>query len=271
MHKEYVFSREEIIAQLQQLNAPTNRIVVVHSSLRSVGQVEGGAEALLDALIEYFTGDGGLLCVPAHTWHNLDKSITLDMSSSDNCLGYLSTVALKDGRGIRSESPIHSLVVFGNEQRAKKFVQDEPFITSTTAPESCYGKLYTEGGFVLLIGVAQNRNTYLHAVAEILNIPNRISKEAIPMTVRRTSGEIVNRNLRVFHTDDIATISHRFPKYDIPFRYHRCITDGFIGNAPTQLCDAKRMKETVELIFRNSNGIDPLRDEDPIPQEWYCR
>ena len=37
------------------------------------------------------------------------------------------------------------------------------------------------------------------------------------------------------------------------------------------LCaDAIKMKETMELIFRNSEGKDPLQNEPPIPQKWYC-
>ena len=69
------FLRRTIIEQLQQMKAPTDRIVLMHSSLRAIGQIDGGANQLLDTLIEYFTHDGGLFCVPTHTWHNLDKAV----------------------------------------------------------------------------------------------------------------------------------------------------------------------------------------------------
>ena len=61
----------------------------------------------------------------------------------------------------------------------------------------------------------------------------------------------------------------RFPKYEIPFRYHGGITDGFIGNAPAQCCDARIMKEVMELIQKNSLGQDPLFEEKEIPKKWY--
>ena len=64
-------------------------------------------------------------------------------------------------------------------------------------------------------------------------------------------------------------ISFSFPKYEVAFRYHKCITDGFIGNAPVQLCDAGMLKDIVELIFKNANGEDPLGTENPIPPKWY--
>ena len=97
-----------------------------------------------------------------------------------------------------------------------------------------------------------------------------MEEKTAPLTIRRTSGEIVIRPTALFYTDYIEDISDRFIKYDTPFRYHRCITDGFIGSAPTQLCDAKKMYDTIALIWSNSDGADPLFSENPIPQKWYC-
>lgn len=267
-----ILTKESIRKQLQQLHAPKGAITLVHTSMRAVGPVEGGAEGLLDLLIEQFTRDGGLLCIPAHTWHHLDngQQPTLDMNSDDTCLGAFSAAAIRDRRGIRTENPTHSMVVFGDRVRALSFIKDEPFVTTPTAPESCYGKLYTMGGQVLLIGVAHNRNTYLHAVDELLKTPNRMDTKAIATTVRNKTGEERCRLLTLYHTDYSEDISWRFPKYETAFRYHGCITDGFIGNAPVQLCDAVKMKQTVALIYANSNGTDPLQGEQPIPQIWYC-
>ena len=264
------YTKKDLVEQLVAMGAPTGSVVLMHSSLRAIGEVEGGAEALLDTLVEYFTRDGGLFCVPTHTWHNLDKEITLDMSSDDSCLGAFASIALRDGRGIRSESPTHSMVVFGDRERAEAFVADEPFIKSATAPESCYGKLYTMGGKILLVGVAQNRNTYIHSVEEMLSLPNRMATEPNKTAVRYPSGEIVKRDILLYKADFVEDVSWRFVKYDTPFRYHGCIADGFIGNAPTQLCDARKIKETIELIFSNSEGVDVLDGERPIPQKFYC-
>ena len=262
------FTRSDIIRQLDGLNAPKGVPVLLHSSLRAIGPVEGGTEALLDTLVEYFTQDGGLFCVPTHTWHNMDKEITLDVTSDDNCLGAFSTVAIRDPRGIRSENPCHSMVVFGD--KASAFVKDELFVQTPTAPSSCYGKLFDMGGYVLLAGVAHNKNTFLHTVDEILRIPNRMGNKPVTMSVRKKDGQVVKCALRLFDTDYTEDISWRFPKYETAFRYHRCITDGFLGNAPVQLCSARKMKETIELIYQNCGSIDPLADEEAIPQSWYC-
>lgn len=265
-----LYTKADILNQLRVMGAPTDSIVLMHSSLRAVGEVEGGASALLDTLIEYFTSNGGLFCVPTHTWHNLNKEITLDLTGEDHCLGALSTLAIRNGRGLRTENPTHSMVIFGDRTMAEAFAADEPFVTSGTAPESCYGKLYTMGGKVLLVGVAHNRNTYLHAVDEILEIPDRLSEKPYKTTVKRPTGEIVERETYGHHTSFTNDVSLRFVKYETAFRYHRAITDGFIGNAPVQLCDARKMKEVMELILKNS-GEDVLKNEFPISQKLYCK
>lgn len=265
-----MYTKKDILSQLQAMAAPKDRVVLVHTSLRSIGPVEGGAQGLLDALIEYFTAEGGLLCIPAHTWHNLGKDITLDLGSTDTCLGAFSSIALQDPRGIRSRHPSHGMVVFGDRAKAEAFVADEPHLDSVTAPNSCYGKLCTMGGFVLLAGVGQTKNTYLHAVGEILQLPNRIADTPMDVAVRDPDGTVKRKKLRLFYTDYTSDISRRFWKYETPFRYHRCITDGFLGSAPAQLCDAEKMKDTVALIWKNSGGHDPLRKELDIPPQWYC-
>lgn len=252
------------------MNAPRDRAVMVHASLRLVGEVEGGGRGLLDALIEYFTAEGGLLCVAAHTWGNLGKDVaTLDMTKGESNLGMFAVIAASDGRGLRSENPTHSVVVFGDREKALELIKGEIDVVMPTSADSIYGKLYEVGGKVLLLGVNQSKNTYLHAVAEILDIDNRRGTTPVPVTVKRQSGEIIKRNILLFDESVCGDISWRFPKYETAFRYHGCITDGFVGDAPTQLCDAVKMKEVVELIFKNSEGKDPLGDERPIPPKWY--
>ncbi len=266
----YTYSKEDIIRQLEAMNAPRDKMVMLHSSLRAIGKVAGGAEGLLDILIEYFTKEGGLLCIPTHTWHNLDREITLDMKSDDTCLGAFSSVAIRDGRGYRTESPTHSVVIFGDRKKAEEAAKGEVFAKTPTAPETVYGKLYELSGYVLLVGVAQNRNTYLHTVDEMLKIPNRMENKAIPVAIKKENGDVVKRELSLFFTDYTEDISDRFIKYDTPFRYHGCITDGFLGNAPCQLCDARKMKEVVEEIYKNAKD-DPLKTEQPIPQKYYAK
>ena len=229
-----IFKKEDFISQLSAMALPRDSVVLVHSSLRLVGNIEGGAGTLLDALIEYCTAEGGLLCIPTHTWGFLRREVTLDMTARETCLGALSNIAVADGRGIRSENPTHSMMVFGNRERASEFVKGELFVTSGTSPKSCYGKIFRDGGHILLVGVSHSRNTYLHCAEEMIDMPNRLSEEPRDVTVKLASGELVTRKIRTHRTDYTSDVSLRFTKYETPFRYYGAIREGFIGNAPTQ-------------------------------------
>ena len=266
-----MFSKKDLFNQLRAMNAPQDALVIMHASFRAVGDVEGGAEAFLDTLIEYFTAKGGLFILPTHTWRYLGKPvITLDMQNPESNLGVLPTLATKRADGVRSENPCHSVVIFGDRARAEALAECDKFIDTPIAPNSVYGKLYEQAGFVLLVGVSQAKNTYLHTVDEILNVPDRMSDTPMMTTVRRRNGEVVERPLRLFDCSTTDDISERFPKYDTAFRYHRAVTDGWLGNAPVQLCNAVKMKEVVELIHARSEGKDPLGNERPIPPKWFC-
>jgi hypothetical protein len=103
----------------------------------------------------------------------------------------------------------------------------------------------------------------------MIGMPNRLSPEPRDVIVRLASGECVTRRIYTHRTDYTSDVSLRFTKYETPFRYHGAIRDGFLGNAPAQVCDARIMKETIELIFKNSGGADPLVDEKPISPLLY--
>ena len=265
------YTKADLLRQLSQLNIPRDRVVMVHSALRLIGDVEGGAQTILDALIEHFTAEGGMLCFPAHTWTNLGvKDIALDMNDPFTCTGALSSFAAADPRGIRTENPTHSVVVFGNREKVLEFIASEASVDSGTSPDTCCGKLASHDGFVLLIGVTQTSNTFLHTVEEYLGVPDRITDEKHPVKIKRKNGDIVEREIKFHHTSYHPEICYRFQKFDTPFRYYGAITDGFFGNAPVQACDAAMMQDVMELIWKRNGEKDPLTTEEPFRPELYC-
>ena len=263
--------RREIIDSLEAMAVSRSGVVIVHTSLRTIGPIEGGAEGLLDALISYVTGEGGLLCIPTHTWAYQDDPTvpTLDLMEQRSNLGVFPNVALRDPRGVRTLHPTHSMAVFGPPCRVAEFVAGEERIETTTSPKGCYGKIHRDGGQVLLLGVGQDKNTYLHCVEEMLGVGNRISETPITLTVRHPDGRIEPRRLYPLEAVGIADVSEQFPNYEPAFRYHGCITDGVLGNAPVQLCSVRGMTEVMKRIFRRSEGRELLFDATPIPTAYY--
>ena len=121
-----MITRRELFGQFEEIGLPRDVPVAVHTSLRAVGEIEGRGEGLLDALIAWVTRDrlpdGGLLCVPTHTWNRLGgpEPVTLDMNDERTCVGTLPTLSLRRPDVLRTLHPTHSMAVFGDPEKAKE-------------------------------------------------------------------------------------------------------------------------------------------------------
>jgi aminoglycoside N3'-acetyltransferase len=261
------FTKEEIKEQLAALEIPYGAAVIAHTALRCVGNVEGGASALFDLLLEHILSKSGVLCIPTHTWDKAaDGAVSLDLTKDECCLGAFSKIALSKG-GVRTENPTHSMALFGDPERVEALAELERAVSFPTAKDGAYAEL-AKGGYVLLVGVDQSKNTFLHAADEILGVHNRWEKGHYSVGIKNPSGEISMREWRMFD-ESSGDISHLFPKLETAFRYHGCIKHGFVGNAPTELCSAEGMLNVLRLIYERAGGYDPLSDDYPISPKLF--
>ena len=263
-----MFTKEQIKEQLNQMGVPRDRVVLVHSSLRAVGEIEGRGEGLLDVLIEHCTAQGGLLCIPTHTWAFGSRKYQLDMTEPDTCIGTLANIAARDARGVQTPHPSHSMAVFGEPDRVVAFISGERRMVTPCHPDGCYGKICEMDGSILLIGVGHNRNTYLHCVEEMMNVPNRLSTLR-QRGVRYPNGRVEIHDHCGHRSDGIRDVSTQFPKYEPAFRHHGCIRDGLVGAAPTQLCSARGMRDVMFLIRERSGEAELLADDTPLCEAYY--
>jgi len=264
----HIFSREEIFEQLRSLGVPTDRPVTVHTSLKAIGEVEGRGEGFLDMLIEYVTSDGGLLCIPTHTWHRCNGGITLDVNSDDVCIGTLPRIASTYKGVVRSLNPTHSLAIFGEKEKAKAFASLDNSLVSSSDPNGCLGSFIKKDGYILLIGIGQEKNTFLHVVEDMNGVSNRLS-EPYPAKVKLADGSIKDIPLKLICPQEIGDVSQRYPKLEPAFRLGGAIKYGKIGNADVQLCNARWMAEIFSDIIKKANGRELFADSSPLPDSLY--
>ncbi|MBQ8640595.1 MAG: AAC(3) family N-acetyltransferase [Clostridia bacterium] len=260
-----MFTKSDIHAQLAAMGVLPADTVLMYTSMKAVGEVEGRAQGFLDILIDYFADDG-LLLIPTHTWKNLEdlSRPTMDMTSDYTCIGLLPSLAAAHPAACRSLHPTHSMAAFG--KKAAAYIADEIHTDTSTHPAGCYGKLYEAGGKILLCGVGHNRNTYLHSCEERIGVPNRLSKDLRPSAIRLASGEILPRPIHCHHAEGCSDVSAHYPKYEPAFRRAGAVTDGFIGNAPAQFCDCIIMCQVMERIHL-AHPAELCFDDEPLPEE----
>ena len=256
-------TKQDIFQMLKSFGIRRDDKVTVHSSLRKVGEIDGGAEGLLNALIEYL--HSGLLIIPTHTW---DKVGYYDVCETVPCVGILSQIAAFRSDGIRSLHPTHSVAVFG--KGAEEFVKGEEKCTSPTPPECCLSRLYEENGKILLIGVDQRSNTFLHAAEELLNVPNRLTEKSRLITIIDYHGnEIQSAPFHGFHTPNVPEgCSEHFDNYEKPLIYCKAVTIGTLGNAQVFCCDARKTVNTLKMLWEKAD-YDLCSETRDIPEAYY--
>ena len=69
MEREIVL-KEDIVSALKRLGVDKGQNIMVHTSLSSLGFVCGGAQVVIEALLEC-VGDEGTIMMPTQSWKNL--------------------------------------------------------------------------------------------------------------------------------------------------------------------------------------------------------
>lgn len=140
--------KEEIIFGLKQIGLKKGDIVLLHSSLSSLGHVEGGANTVIEAFLELLDKTGTLI-VPAF-----------------NEPGAIPELVKKHPDAICSVHPLASVCAIGAS--AEKICQDHWKQESAFGAGTPYQKIAEMGGYVCLMGVDQNQNSSLHYVEAML-------------------------------------------------------------------------------------------------------
>ena len=66
-----IYTRKDLQNQLKGMSLRPTDSILIHSSMKAMGNIEGGADTVLDALMEYFSQ--GLLLLPTHTWAQMGE------------------------------------------------------------------------------------------------------------------------------------------------------------------------------------------------------
>ncbi|XVV14399.1 aminoglycoside N(3)-acetyltransferase [Actinoplanes sp. CA-131856] len=167
-----------LTADLRELGLAAGDTVLVHSSMRAVGSVAGGVQAVVQAMLDVL-GPEGTLVVPTHTpvnsdpaeWENppvpaewwpvlREQSPGFDPARTPSqWMGVLPEVVRAWPGARRSSHPQVSFAALG--ARAEEIGGAHP-LEDGLGDGSPLGAVYRANGKVLLLGCGHARNTSLH-------------------------------------------------------------------------------------------------------------
>lgn len=280
------YSKQQLKDQLESMGLKGDETILIHSSMKSIGEVDGGADAVLDAWMEYFKD--GLLLLPTHTWKtvNADNPV-YNPQTTPSCVGLLTNMFMKRDGVIRSLHPTHSMAGYG--KNAAEYLAGEEYNNTPCTPGGCYDRLKDAGGKVLLVGVGHERNTYIHSVEEVLNVPNRLSDMPMELVIElqeesNNSGKLppYNRDdgwkkhtdnrlyrkvyVRKHYNAQQPHISEDFVKLNQIFLDSGVVRKVKFGDADSLLCDAKGMFNIVRQVIAPDPECIVTKDTLSMPE-----
>lgn len=171
-------TRDSIARDLEQIGLREGDAVFFHSSLSSLGWVEGGAQAVVDAFLDA-VGPEGLVIVPTLTFTFARGELSkhaFDPRETPSHVGKITDTLWRRPEARRSAHPTHSIAAIG--RGAEELVQGHDR-TSTFGKDGPYGRYVERNAKILFLGVSHRCNTTLHAVEDWLDMPYLQVEEAI--------------------------------------------------------------------------------------------
>jgi aminoglycoside 3-N-acetyltransferase len=156
-------TRADFVAGLRALGLGGGDTVMLHCSLSSLGRVEGGADGLIDAVLEAVSPDGTVM-MPVLP----DLYQPFDVHTSPSTVGLVSEVFWRRPEALRSLHPSHSVAAIGARARWLTEGHEDCDPHGIGSP---YDRLRSLNGWIVLLGVDHDRNTMLHLAEALAEVP----------------------------------------------------------------------------------------------------
>lgn len=239
----------DLVAAFQQLGVRAGQQVLLHSSLSSMGYVEGGADTVINALLEVI-GPSGTLLVPTLTGDEgigPDADVLFDVESTPAWTGRIPETVRRRSEAVRSLHPTHSVAAIG--AAAEALTRGHEDTLSPCGLGSPYVRLAERAsGRILLLGVEHESNTTLHAVEELAAVPYHLQTTPTRAIIRTSAGELI----RTFWPHQYGT-PRRFSAIEPLLVERGAQTSGPVGAATARLVNSEALFTLGQAVL----AIDP--------------
>lgn len=256
-------STAALTAALDALPIPRESVVLVHSSLKSLGFVEGGADGVVTALIaSIVTARGGTLMLPSYSidgrmLDTLASGRAFDARTTASNLGAIPEAFRRHPGVLRSCHPTHSFAAIG--PRAHWLLDGHHLAATSFGEGTPLARLRETDSRLLGLGSDIGHVTYYHCLEDIEPFPFEvyapgihavecIDFDGVSHTLRlrgHAGGAFACR--RIDHPDN-AALRMRFTaalEQEAGLTWHQ------VGTARCWLVDGRSMYQTIkDLLYR---------------------
>jgi len=250
-----MITRPQLAEQFSALGLPKGASVLVHSSLKSLGLVEGGAEAVVEALYDA-VGPTGTVMVPNLPFRGtltayLEPAPTFDVRSTPSQMGAITEALRLRPDAKRSLHSSHSVAAVG-ALRDLMTADHEKCDVTCGRFSAYYRNAHRPESFILMIGATLNSMTTFHSVEETCELPYLFSGKVYTSTVLDYEGRRLTIRTRGYN-DGVA---RAFTRPEPTLLAEGLMKIAKVGEAECRLMDARGTFECVErMVRRDPNAL----------------
>ena len=160
-------NKKELMNKLRKIELKKEGIIYVHSSMNSFGYIKGGANSVIDCILE-MVGNKGTVVMPTFT--HLKRKFDLNESCWTGKVS--ENLRLRKG-SMRSIHPTHSVVAFG--PLAKEITNGHENSKAPFDERSPFHKIASKKSYILMLGT--ENNSMIHYIQNNINFPNLFLKK----------------------------------------------------------------------------------------------
>ena len=229
-------TRQDISEALRALGLTRGAVVFMHSSLSSLGAVDGGADTVVDAVLDAL-GPDGTLAVPTFCSINRRRKQTYDPDTTPSEVGQITNALRSRPEAFRSPHIWQSMSAIG--RRAEEMMSvHRPVAWAADGP---FWRLYEWDAFIMLLGVPYFRSTFWHLIEQWVQPAYGRWKESTGR-IRNPDGsesplEEITFGPQIGH-------AHDFNKFGSRMEAQGLVRIGAVGNAMARLYRARDAFDT---------------------------
>ncbi len=242
-------TQETIGQALRALGLPRGAIVFVHSSVSSIGYVEGGAGALVDAFLQVL-GPAGTLAVPTFTFsHSRRAGPVFDPALDPSEMGRLTEETRTRSGAQRSCHLLHSVAALGAQAEEVAACHGP----SAWAEDGPFWKLHELDAYILLLGVPYLRCTFFHLLEQLVQVPYRQWRE-VEAQIREPDGSQRPLPTLTFGPKP-GFVGNDFNRLGAVLEERGHVLAGSVGNAESRLFRARDAFEVGMELYRVDSDL----------------
>ena len=217
-------------------------VVFMHSSLSSIGAVDGGADAVVDAVLDAL-GTEGTLAVPTFCSINRRRGLTFEPDATPSEVGQITNALRRRPEAFRSRHIWQSMSAVG--KRAEEMMSvHRPAAWAADGP---FWRLYEWDAYIMLLGVPYFRSTFWHLIEQMVQPAYARWKQSTGR-VKNPDGsesplEEITFGPRPGHIHDFNKLGSRMETRGL-------VRVGAVGNAMARLYRARDALDTGVAEYR---------------------